>query len=329
MPKSSNQKIKILYIMQLLLERTDEEHPASTSDIITYLSSYGISAERKSIYDDMEVLKLWGMDILYRKERPSGYYLASRDFELPELKLLVDAVMSAKFITEKKSRELIKKLEKLTNHNDAVQLQRQVVVSNRIKAINEKIYYNVDNIHEAILQNKKISFKYFEWNLKKEMQFRKNGSIYIINPIALCWDDENYYMICYDNDSDIIKHYRVDKMVDVKCTDEARCISDSSRNIDLGKYACKTFGMFGGDDAHVRLKCRNNAVGIVLDRFGKDIMIVPVDDEFFTIVVEVTVSKQFFGWITSVGDCISIAGPDGIRNRYKEYLQDILSAMED
>ena len=251
MGKSFNQKLKLLYIMQMLKENTDENHAMSANDIISALAKQGISAERKSIYDDIERLKLFGCDILSRRSEPKGYYLASRDFEIAELKLLVDAVQSSKFITEKKSNQLIHKIEQLASRHEAQTLQRQVVVSNRIKTMNESIYYNVDNIHTAIAGNRQIRFQYFQWNVKKEPQLRHGGAWYHISPWGLSWDDENYYLVGFDSEAGLIKHFRVDKMLRIALSNETREGREHFKKLDMADYARKSFGMFGGEEETV------------------------------------------------------------------------------
>ena len=218
MAKSEKQKLKLLYIMQCLTEKTDAEHSVTTQEIIDYLALQGINAERKSIYTDIDLLIDYGMDIVKNSGRSGGYTLVSRQFELAELKLLVDAVQSSKFITTKKSRDLIGKLETLCSKYEAGQLHRQVVVTNRNKTVNENIYYNVDIIYNAIAENVKIQFQYFEWDVNKEMHLRRNGKVYEVSPWLLTWDDENYYLVGYDSEADTLKHYRVDKMTDIALT---------------------------------------------------------------------------------------------------------------
>ena len=186
MPRSSNQKLKLLYLMRYLLQNTDEQHPATTNQLISFLAEQDVKAERKSIYDDMEALRLFGLDVERTESgRSSGYYVASREFELPELKLLVDSIQSSKFITHKKTTQLIKKIETLASAHEAQLLQRQVLVTNRIKTMNESIYYNVDEIHSGITQNRKIRFKYFEYTVNKERRFRRDGAFYVMSPYAL------------------------------------------------------------------------------------------------------------------------------------------------
>ena len=241
MPKSINQKLKLLYIIKILSEKTDDEHGITTQNLIAELERFEIQAERKSIYNDIEQLRQFGYDIVADKSKNiGGYYLASRQFELPELKLLVDAVQASKFITIKKSNELIKKIESLVSRYEAKQLQRQVYVSNRVKTENENIYYNVDYIHKAIQNNVKISFQYFEWNIDKEMRFRKDGKRYRINPWALIWRDENYYLVAFDEIDSKVKHYRVDKMLDIEVLKEPRGGRELLEQFQIAEYANKT-----------------------------------------------------------------------------------------
>ncbi len=213
MAKSPNQKLKLLYLMKILLEQTDENHRITMTEIIENLASYNISAERKSLYNDIESLRLYGLDIIGIQEgRTYFYYVGSRRFELAELKLLVDSVQSAKFITAKKSSELIKKLEGLASRYEASKLHRQVFVAGRVKTMNESIYYNVDRIQTAIGENSKITFQYFQWNVEKKMELRHDGAVYKVSPWALSWNDGNYYLIAYDGEKGIIKHFRVENV---------------------------------------------------------------------------------------------------------------------
>ena len=313
MAKNAKQKLKILYIMQMLTEETDEEHALTTADIISRLKAQGVNAERKSIYDDIENLKLFGLDILSRRSEPKGYYIASRDFELPELKLLVDAVQSSKFITAKKSNQLISKIEKLAGKYEAKQLQSQVVVSNRIKTMNESIYYNVDKIHSAISENVKIRLKYCEWTLNKELTPKRNGDFYILSPWVMTWDDENYYLIAYDDKSGQLRHYRVDKMMNITLTNEAREGREHFQKFDIASYARKTFGMFAGEEKRVRLRFLNHLAGAVIDRFGKDLILTPDGEEHFIVSVDLVVSPQFYAWVFGFGSEVEILSPESVR----------------
>lgn len=320
-----NQKLRTLYLMDILLERTDDQHLLNASQLCSILEKeYAISTDRRTIYTEIEILSKYGLDVQQKKGTNPGYYIGARDFELPELKLLVDAVQSSKFITEHKSRELIHKLEKLCSKSDAEILAKQVFVVNRPKTENETIYYNVDNIHTAIFENKQITFQYAEWTMQKKMRLKKDGAMYVVSPWALTWDDENYYLVAYDDKAGRIKHYRVDKMLHMSVLETERKGKESFQNFDLAAFAKKTFGMYGGTDTEVSLVCQQQLAGVVLDRFGHDIWMRPIDQEHFRAKVLVAVSPQFFGWVTGVGAGMEIEGPQTIRQQYKEYLQTII-----
>ena len=318
MSKSSNQKLKILHIAEIFKEMTDEEHGLTLAEIIEELKRRGISTERKSLYNDIEALRTFGMEIETKKDKTVRYYLAEREFELPELKLLLDAVQSSKFITRKKSSALIKKIESLASMYEAKQLQRQVFVANRIKTMNESIYYAVDEIHKAISADRQITFQYFDWNFKKEKQLRRDGRIYAVSPWALTWDDENYYMIAFDEESGIIKHYRVDKMQKIKVSASKRLGEKLFENFDPAVYSGKTFGMYGGRDEQVTLRCRHSMAGIVVDRFGQDVIMYDVGNGFFEISVKVSVSPLFLTWIMNFGGDMMIVSPDSVIEEYIE-----------
>ena len=317
MARSANQKIKILYLMRILLERTDDDHGMTLEEISNALWECGVEAERKTLYDDLEVLRVFGLDIEKRKGKTVRYHVVSREFELPELKLLVDAVQSSKFITHKKSNELIKKIESFTSRYEASQLQRQVFVSNRIKTMNESIYYTVDYIHDAINSNVKVSFHYFSWNVKKEKALRHNGDRFVISPWALTWDDENYYMIGYDHISGLVKHYRVDKMLNIQLTDEKRDGAELFKNFDMAVYSKETFGMYGGKEQTVTLRCNNRIAGVIIDRFGTNLPFSDVTDTHFEIRIKVHTSPLFYSWLMSFGADITILFPNEVIDEYK------------
>lgn len=326
MPKSNNQKLKLLYILKILTEQSDEEHVISVRQLIEELEKYDIKAERKSIYDDINQLMDFGYDIILVKSRVNGgYYLASREFELAELKLLVEIVQSSKFITLKKSKELIAKIEKLASGSEAKQLQRQVYVANRIKTANESIYYIVDDIHRAIQNNEQISFQYLEWNLEKELVPRHEGRLYKVSPWALTCKDDNYYLIAHDKDEDKIKHFRVDKMGSIKVLAGIKREGAALfERFDIADYANKTFSMYGGEEETVTLLMENHLIGVVMDRFGKEALVRKRDDDHFSVRVTVALSSQFFGWLTGLGAGAVIIAPEGIAKQYKEYLQGIM-----
>lgn len=314
MPKGKNQKFKLYCLAQIMLEQTDEEHYISMPEIIEALAAYDITADRKSLYQDLRDLEKLGIEV---EGEATGnryhYHVISRFFELPELKLLVDAIQSSKFITERKSNALIKKLERMVSKYEAQKLQRQVYVSGRIKTMNESIYYTVDAIHNAISENRKIKFQYYQWNIKKEMELRHNGAWYHISPWGLSWDDENYYLVGFDSEAGLIKHYRVDKMLHISMSEEKREGSEYFTKLDMAEYAKKSFGMYGGEE-----QTDNSLAGVVIDRFGKDVMMIPTDGNRFTVSVNVRVSRQFMGWVFSLGEKVKIIGPDLVIQQMRE-----------
>ena len=313
MPKGMNQKFKLYRLAEIMLEMTDEEHYITMPEILTALEQYEIHADRKTIYNDLRDLEVLGIEVEGEAVgKGYHYHVVNRPFELPELKLLVDAIQSSKFITERKTNTLIKKLEKLLSKYEAMQLQRQVFVTGRIKTMNESIYYTVDAIHNAISENRKIYFHYFQWNVKKEMELRRGGEYYHISPWGLSWDDENYYLIGYDSETEQIKHYRVDKMLHIQMSEEKREGKEHFKKLDLAEYAKKSFGMFRGEEYQVKLRVENHLAGVIIDRFGKDVMMIPVDEEHFTVNVNVHVSKQFLAWGISIGEGIEILSPEEV-----------------
>lgn len=328
MPKGANQKIKILYLMKILLERTDEDHGLTLEEISAALAERGVEAERKTLYDDLDVLRVFGLDIEKRKGKTVRYHVVSRDFELPELKLLVDAVQSSKFITHRKSMELIKKIEGFTSRYEAVQLQRQVTVANRVKTMNESIYYIVDDIHEAIGKNVQVTFRYFKWDANKKKQFRHDGKTYRVSPWALTWDDENYYMIGYDAESGIVKHYRVDKMAQLELTDEKRDGAEQLQRFDMAAYSKKTFGMYGGKETDVTLRCKNYLADVMIDRFGHDVTFVPDGEGWFTFRVKVYVSPLFLTWLMNFGADITILSPRNVIDDFVNTTRKALAQYE-
>ena len=310
MPKSANQKLKLLILKEIFETYTDKDTFITMEEIISFLNKRGISAERKSIYEDIYTLQETGMDIELVRNR--GYRLKSRTFELAELKLLVDAVQASKFITEKKSNELIKKLEGLTSKNNASELQHSVIMRERIKTMNESVYLNVDIIQNAMAKNKQISFKYFEWDMNKKKRFRRNGEAYLASPCALTWDDENYYLLAHDNDAEIIKHFRVDKMTDIVLLKEARQGVDNTIRFDTANYSRKMFGMFGGETKKIKLRCHSSLAGVFIDRFGNGIIIAP-DGDFFEVIIEAAVSPVFLSWLMQFGDKVEVLSPDNVK----------------
>lgn len=311
--KGDHQKLKMLYLAKIFLKETDAQHALTMPEIIDKLSLCGVNADRKTLYLDFEELRDFGIDIAAeRAGRSCRYRLANRDFELPELKLLVDSVQSSKFITDKKSNELIRKLESLASKYDAKLLQRQVIISGRVKTMNESIYHNVDKLHDAINAGCQIRFIYFQWNIKKQMAVRKDGAWYQISPWALMWNDGYYYLVAYDANENMIKHYRVDKMMKICVVDEKRKGQELFRKFSTPRYYKSLFGMNSGKETNVTLEAANHMAGILIDRFGKDIFIDRKDEDHFRTTVNVTVSSSFLGWIMSLGEDIRIVYPKSV-----------------
>ena len=324
MAKAPNQKAKLLYLRQYLEENTDEEHPASTAELIEYLASRGVAAERKAIYDDMETLESFGVDVMrVRRGNASGWYVGQRDFQLPELRLLVDSVQSSRFITRRKSLELIGKIEKLASVHQAKGLRRQVWVKNRIKSMNESIYYLVDELHAAIDADESILFHYFRFDPQRKRQLRHGGDWYHVSPYALLWDSENYYLVAYDSAAGIIKHFRVDKIMDLRRTGKRREGKAAFAGVDMSAYANAHFGMFSGGTEQVRLEFENSLAGAVIDRFGESVILVPGEDGRFTVTVPAAVNPPFFAWLCTFGDAVRVLAPESAVEAMREHIERI------
>ncbi len=328
MPKAEKQKQKLLYIIKLLEEKSDEQHPIKMEAILAYLDQNGISAERKSIYNDMDTLRDFGYDIELIRGKNGGYYMASRDFESAELKVLVDAVQASRFIPTKKSKELIGKITKLTGEYEAKSLKREVYVMNRIKAENESIYYNVDDIYRAIEQNVQITFKYMEYSVDKEVRYRRNGKLYQVSPRALAWNEEKYYLIAYEPESGLTKNYRVDKIKEITVTGKQRDFGAEKEKFDVAKYCNLSFGMYSGDGETVVVSFPKHLIGVVIDRFGKEVTVHTIDEEHFSARLNVTVSQQFYGWLTGLGLGVKIISPEHVVKEHKKYLMSLLGGYQ-
>ena len=324
MPKDVNHKKKLLALRKIFLTKSDENHPLTMRDIIRHLKAYEISAERKSIYRDLEVLDEFIEICRTDRRAPMGYYTVDRAFELAEIKILIDSIQASKFITERKSRALIKKLKALCSEHEAKELQRQPVVSNRIKNMNESILYTVDKIQKAMAADRQISFKYYKYNVKKEKYYYYGGAPYLESPFALISADDCYYLLSYSDKEQMFKHYRVDKMESVKIdTASSRIGKEAFAEIDLGLYTQRSFSMYGGKDERVTMRFKNRLSGVIVDRFGKDVYMKPFDNRWFEINEVVKVSPLFFGWILSFRDEAQIVGPESVKSDMMEYLIDI------
>ncbi len=324
MARFENQKLKILYIYDMLLSETDEEHPLTVADIIAKLEKIGIKAERKSIYSDIALLETYGLDIVCDKSKSNKYYVASRDFELAELKLLADTVAASKFISASKSNQLIKNIEKLASKHEAHQISRQVFVENRIKSQNESIFYNIDSIHRAIAANKEVSFLYFKIAPDKSKQYRNSKQRYVCSPYALTYNDGNYYLVGYFGKYDKIVSFRVDRMERIELCETDRYEGKAYKSFDIAKFCRENFSMFGGELQFVTIAFDNSLSDVVFDRFGRNVTVSSVDENTFSVRVGVSISPQFSGWLAGLGDKAKILSPDSAKNQFSDHLKNII-----
>ncbi len=325
---STERKLKTLRVLQLLLEWSDPDHPLTAEDIIALLGKYDLEADRRSIYSDIAVINQLAPSILEIEKAPGnhGQYVSKRMFELSELKMLVDAVQVAKFIPSKESRMLIKKLGSLASVHQSKDLRREIYLCDPPVEDNQ-VLNSVDVIHTAMNHNRRIEFQYDEWTLRKTKRLRRNGMVYQVSPWKLLWDNEYYYLLAFDPSIQDIKHYRVDRMVNVKASPLQREGYSIYQNYKIG-FSARTFGMYGGEDVKVKLKCSNKLVGVILDRFGTNAMLIPEDENAFSLRVMVTLSPQFYGWVASLGDGVEILEPKSIREQYSDYLNRILQKYD-
>jgi predicted DNA-binding transcriptional regulator YafY len=327
MSRSEKQKQKLFRILEILLRDTDSSHGITSTRIIELLDTeFGIKAERRSIYDDLITLGELGFEVERLNTNPTSYTLANRLFEMPELKMLVDAVQSSKFITAKKSRDIINKLSVFAGSHGAAELSRQVFVEDRVKTVNTAVVYSVDTIHSAINGNKQITFGYFDYDGDKKKVLRHNGRKYVVSPSALIWSDENYYLAGYDEREGMIKNFRVDKMQCVEITDIPRSDTALSTVINPADYTRKIFGMYGGTEELVTVAFRERLSGVVIDRFGQSVTFRRTGDDEITASLRVMVSPTFFSWVMSFGADMRIVGPDWVREELVAKLKEICAS---
>ena len=326
MARSEGQKLKLLYLKDYLCQNTDESHPASLRELQQHLEKYGIKAERKGLYSDLAALNLYGLDIQYRRGKEEGYFVQEREFEVSELKFLVDAVLSSRFLSPKHSGELIRKLAAQSSIHEAALLRREIVLAGRIKSESEENLAAVDVIHDAIAQNKKIRFRYFDWGVDLKKHFRQG--VYEASPYALLWDDENYYMVAH-SDRHGLTHYRVDKMEEIFLMAESRTVTDETAAFDPGDYSKEMFGMFRGERTTVKMRFENSLAGVVVDRFGKDILMTPHGSDHFTLQTSIILSPNFFAWLCRFAGRATIVHPQSAVESFRNYCRNILSSIPD
>lgn len=322
MARKERQKLKLLILRDLLQNQTDEAHGLTVQEMIDALAAQEISAERKSIYSDLNALEEYGLDLVHTRDRTVRYSLAHRIFELPELKLLVDAVQSSRFLSERKSRALIHKIEGLASRFEAQALQRQVYVAGRVKSMNESVYYNIDALHTAIATDRQITFRYFSWGVGKERVFHHGGALYQVSPYALMREEENYYVVGFDEASASVRHYRVDKMDGITLTQTARGGKEAFANFDIAQYAGSHPGMYGGATQNIELVCANRLANVILDKFGRDVTLWPVDDAHFKVCCKTTASPPFLGWVAGFGAEAKIVSPPQVADAFAKMCLD-------
>ena len=320
MPRSDNQRLKLLRILDFLLDQTDETHFVNNSQIRAHLAQFDIPADQRTIVSDIRTLEEYGLDVEY-DARAKGYHVLSRKFDLYELQLLIDSVQTSKFITRKAADKIIQKLKSQTSQHERSLLDRRCYVVNRVRSMNESVFYHVDELHEAISHNRKISFCYFTYTTPKKKSYLRKGEAYIASPYALLWNDGNYYLLAYEGKK--MKHFRVDKMDSIKVLDYERDGMEEFRQMKLSERSLKVFSMYGGTEEKVSLRFQNHLIGVVLDTFGKDIMIFPDDKEHFTIYVSVEASPQFYAWLCGLGKGVRIVSPAHVVEKYREHLQKV------
>lgn len=319
------QKQKLLLLKKIFEEKTNENNPLTVEDIIRILGLNGINVERKTVYDDIRTLINSGMDIVIsKKSHSNAYYLGERVFQNEELHILADAVASSKFLTKKKSNELISKLATLTDEKSAKTLKRNIYVTGRVKSFNEMLYYNVNKIHEAIVSGKEIKFRYYEYNLKKQKQHKHNGDWYYVSPYHLIWENDNYYLVCYCNKHEKICRYRVDKISDVALTEE-KCRELSEDEQDFAKSLISTYNMYGCTQEKITVEFDNDLIGVVIDRYGDDISVHNTNDKTFKVFLDVQISPTFWGWLFQFGDKAKIVSPKRVINQAKKEIEKLNS----
>ena len=322
-------KLRLLYLSKILYEQTDEDHFLTTAQLVQLLEEHtNLKVHRQTVKADIELLRNFGMEIQEVKSTQNRYNVCSRSFETPELKLLVDAVESSKFITAKKSKELVDKIITLASRHTAEQLKRNVSCEGRIKPGNEKVYFIVDTINDAINTNRKISFQYFQYTVKKEKKLKNNGEPYIITPLHLIWNGDYYYMIGVYDYKQKIGSFRVDRIA--KCP----IIMEESgtqppEGFDIDEYVNTTMRMFDTQRQEVVLVCDNSVVDSMIDRFGEDAAVTVLDDNTFSVVAEMTISHVFYSWVFGFGGKVKIKAPEQVKEGYEIMLKTAVGNLSD
>ncbi len=328
MAGSANAKLKPLYLLQIFQEKTDEEHPLSAEGLCKELENRGVTAQRKSIYGDIELLKSFGLDILHTRTPKSGYFLASRTFETAEVRLLLDAVQSASFITPKKTAQLVEKLESLVSEGQAARLDGQVYIDNRVKCGNEEIYYTIEILDRAIQAGRQVRFQYARRVLSAQMQVETQEKEFLVNPYALIWSGDHYYLICNNPKYDNLMHARLDRIRRAKALDtparDFREVSEYTDFFDAADYANQLFHMFSGETDTVELCCGRDMIEEILDRFGETALLRTAGEDQFLVKFEAKVSDGFVSWLMQYGDRAVVRSPLKLKTMLREKARAIL-----
>ena len=323
----NNLKLKLLYLVDVLRQETNEDTPLSTTNLIKKLSGCGITINRKTLYGDIELLKEYGMDIYTEKTAGSAnlYNLASREFELAELKLLVDTIQFSQLVTPTKSKKLIHKLSNLTSKHQAKQLERSVIVTDTMKGMNESVFYAIDAIHNAVIQNKKVSFKYYNLTIDMKKSYRNDGKPYAVSPYTLACSNNNYYLIAFHEKYNDLSQFRIDRIDKIEITDELR--RELPKDFSMEKYTQKVFSMYNGELKEVELVFDISLINAAVDRFGKKVRITKVDDNRFSVKTTLSISPTFFSWLFGFGDKVKLIAPQDVKSELKAHTERFLSNL--
>lgn len=328
MAKPENHKIKLVVLLDILRMYSDEENPMSTHAIIERLSEYGIETGRKALYDDINTLNEFGYEILTIKSRSNLYYIVDRSFDAAELKILVDAVQAANFITEKKTKELTNKIAMLAGTHKAKLLTKNIVYSDTAKHSNEKIYYSVDEIDRAIMNKKKIAFTYFELDCHGQRKYRKNGEKYVVNPVSLIFNENKYYLTCYNDKYMNLANYRVDRMDKVEMLPDDITPSACAEDFNAHRHTKQVFSMYTGETEKVTFEVNAKALDVIFDRFGEKTKFAYLNEDTFKFSANVSVSPTFFAWCVGLGKNLRILAPQSVKDEYTKYLKDIVEFQD-
>lgn len=317
--RSLNQRLKLFYLLDYLLENTDEAHTVKVNEIIEHLDNHHrIPVEQKTVCSDLHLLDEYGYEVQY-DGRTKGWRLIEREFDTQELQLLIDSVQASRFITQKKAKELTDKLKAKASRFDRVLLDRRCYVPNRVRSVNNSVFYHLDDLHTAIANDWQITFKYFYFTPKKQKEYYKKT--YSASPYALLWSDNNYYLLAYEGGK--MKHFRVDKMDGIDIVYQKREGKDAFKELKLTERSLRVFAMFSGEVKKVKMRFSNRMANVVIDRFGQDIVMYPDDKKHFTIHTDIEVSPQFYGWVCGLGKAARILAPAEVVEEMGNYVKGI------